>query len=181
MVVVFGVVERDGRDGTDVGAEHLKEVDLFLGLCVWGGERVGGSEGKWEREGKCQGEERKKENEETDLVIGHVDDTVVPLCSTHMSESNSGVASCTLDDGPSGLDQAYKHTVRTEQCQRKRETEPTRGGGGGGGGDYNGPLASASLTTQSAARSLTDPPGFWNSALPRMLHPVWSERWRRRI
>lgn len=43
------------------------------------------------------------------------------------------------------------------------------------------PCSSAFFTTQSAARSLTDPPGFWNSALPRILHPVRSESLLSRI
>ncbi len=37
------------------------------------------------------------------------------------------------------------------------------------------PRAIASLTIAIAARSLTDPPGFMNSALPRIVHPVASE------
>ena len=37
------------------------------------------------------------------------------------------------------------------------------------------PLATASRTMARAARSLTDPPGFMNSALPRMVQPVSSE------
>src|SRR5476651_2359829 len=37
------------------------------------------------------------------------------------------------------------------------------------------PLATASWMIASAARSLTDPPGFMNSALPRIVHPVSSE------
>lgn len=41
---------------------------------------------------------------------------------------------------------------------------------------FNCPSSSAFLTTYSAALSLTLPPGFWNSALPRTLQPVSSER-----
>ena len=41
---------------------------------------------------------------------------------------------------------------------------------------FSRPLASASLTIQSAARSFTEPPGFINSALPRILQPVSWER-----
>ena len=37
------------------------------------------------------------------------------------------------------------------------------------------PRAMASRMMNKAARSLTDPPGFMNSALPRMLQPVSSE------
>src|ERR1700731_43586 len=37
------------------------------------------------------------------------------------------------------------------------------------------PCATASLIIAKAARSLTDPPGFMNSALPRIVHPVASE------
>src|ERR1700735_3438770 len=37
------------------------------------------------------------------------------------------------------------------------------------------PRATASLIIASAARSLTEPPGFMNSALPRIVHPVASE------
>src|SRR6516162_2211375 len=37
------------------------------------------------------------------------------------------------------------------------------------------PRSSASLMIQSAARSLTEPPGLRNSALPRIVHPVSSE------
>ena len=37
------------------------------------------------------------------------------------------------------------------------------------------PRSSASLTINSAARSLTEPPGLRNSALPRISHPVISE------
>ena len=37
------------------------------------------------------------------------------------------------------------------------------------------PRATASLMIASAARSLTEPPGFMNSALPRIVHPVSSE------
>ncbi len=43
------------------------------------------------------------------------------------------------------------------------------------------PLAMASLTMASAARSLTDPPGFMNSALPRISQPVASDAARKRI
>ena len=41
------------------------------------------------------------------------------------------------------------------------------------------PCASASSMMNSAARSLTDWPGFMNSALPRMVHPVTSDALRR--
>ena len=37
------------------------------------------------------------------------------------------------------------------------------------------PVFSAHLTRPRAARSLTDPPGFMNSAFPRISHPVSSE------
>src|SRR5712691_1318749 len=37
------------------------------------------------------------------------------------------------------------------------------------------PRSSASLMMYSAARSLTEPPGLRNSALPRIVHPVSSE------
>lgn len=40
---------------------------------------------------------------------------------------------------------------------------------------FNSPRSSASLTTYKAARSLTLPPGFWNSDFPRILQPVSSE------
>jgi hypothetical protein len=43
------------------------------------------------------------------------------------------------------------------------------------------PRRSAFSTTKRAARSLTEPPGFWNSALPRTLQPVSSERRLRRM
>src|SRR5690349_18922048 len=43
------------------------------------------------------------------------------------------------------------------------------------------PRSSASLMMKSAARSLTEPPGLRNSALPRMVHPVCSEARRSRI
>ena len=37
------------------------------------------------------------------------------------------------------------------------------------------PRATASRMIASAARSLTDPPGFMNSALPRIVQPVASD------
>src|SRR3984957_7534958 len=37
------------------------------------------------------------------------------------------------------------------------------------------PRATASLIIANAARSLTEPPGFMNSALPRIVHPVASD------
>lgn len=37
------------------------------------------------------------------------------------------------------------------------------------------PFSSASRMIPSAARSLTLPPGFWNSALPNIRDPVFSE------
>src|SRR3984885_2057641 len=37
------------------------------------------------------------------------------------------------------------------------------------------PRATASLIIANATRSLTEPPGFMNSALPRIVHPVASE------
>jgi hypothetical protein len=43
------------------------------------------------------------------------------------------------------------------------------------------PRFSASSTTYRAARSLTEPPGFWNSALPRISQPVSSESFFRRM
>ena len=43
------------------------------------------------------------------------------------------------------------------------------------------PRATASRMIQSAARSFTDWPGFMNSALPTISHPVASEAARRRI
>ena len=43
------------------------------------------------------------------------------------------------------------------------------------------PRATASSTMLSAARSLTDPPGFMNSALPRIVQPLISEARFRRI
>eukprot|EP00976_Prorocentrum_cordatum_P062750 1176830-Prorocentrum_minimum.AAC.10 len=43
------------------------------------------------------------------------------------------------------------------------------------------PRSSASLMRYKAARSLTLPPGFKNSALPRISHPVASEAAFRRI
>ena len=45
----------------------------------------------------------------------------------------------------------------------------------------NAPRATASEMIASAARSLTDPPGFMNSALPRISQPVASEAAFRRI
>ena len=42
----------------------------------------------------------------------------------------------------------------------------------------NAPRASASRTMASAARSFTEPPGFMNSALPRIVQPVSSEALR---
>src|SRR5690606_35460282 len=46
---------------------------------------------------------------------------------------------------------------------------------------FSRPRRSASRTVPSAARSFTEPPGFMNSALPRISQPVVSERWFRRI
>ncbi len=46
---------------------------------------------------------------------------------------------------------------------------------------FSRPDASASRMIASAARSLTEPPGFMNSALPRMAQPVASEARRSRI
>src|SRR6202162_5606942 len=43
------------------------------------------------------------------------------------------------------------------------------------------PRFSASKTIHFAARSFTEPPGFMNSALPRISHPVSSLKRRRRI
>src|SRR6056297_106156 len=43
------------------------------------------------------------------------------------------------------------------------------------------PRVSASRTMPSAARSLTEPPGFMNSALPRISQPVCSDAARSRI
>lgn len=43
------------------------------------------------------------------------------------------------------------------------------------------PCASAFWTTPRAARSLTLPPGFWNSALPTIVHPVFSDHFLRCI
>jgi hypothetical protein len=43
------------------------------------------------------------------------------------------------------------------------------------------PAASASVMIPYAARSFTDPPGFMNSAFPRISHPVSSDRHRNRI
>src|SRR5215831_4747577 len=43
------------------------------------------------------------------------------------------------------------------------------------------PRSSASLMMNSAARSLTEPPGLRNSALPRIVHPVSSEARRNLI
>ena len=40
------------------------------------------------------------------------------------------------------------------------------------------PCRSASSTIAFAARSFTDPPGFMNSALPKIVHPVRSEALR---
>src|SRR6185312_268778 len=46
---------------------------------------------------------------------------------------------------------------------------------------FNRPRSSASLMMNSAARSLTEPPGLRNSALPRMVQPVSSEARRNLI
>ena len=46
---------------------------------------------------------------------------------------------------------------------------------------FSTPRCSASRMIASAARSFTEPPGFMNSALPRILQPVSSEARRRRI
>ena len=43
------------------------------------------------------------------------------------------------------------------------------------------PRAIASPMIASAARSLTDPPGFMNSALPKIVHPVASDAARSRM
>ena len=40
------------------------------------------------------------------------------------------------------------------------------------------PRASASSTMNLAARSFTEPPGFMNSHLARMVQPVSSDAWR---
>ena len=45
----------------------------------------------------------------------------------------------------------------------------------------NRPRASASAMMASPARSFTEPPGFMNSAFPRMVQPVASDARRRRI
>ena len=42
----------------------------------------------------------------------------------------------------------------------------------------NNPLSSASRIMAFAARSLTEPPGFKNSALPKILQPVNSDAFR---
>src|ERR1700730_1423009 len=44
----------------------------------------------------------------------------------------------------------------------------------------NAPDASPSSTIPKAARSLTDPPGFRNSAFPQISHPVTSDNFRNR-
>ena len=41
---------------------------------------------------------------------------------------------------------------------------------------FNAPEVRAARTMDRAARSLIEPPGFMNSALPRISHPVWSDR-----
>src|SRR5690606_12433628 len=46
---------------------------------------------------------------------------------------------------------------------------------------FSVPRSSASLMMAQAARSFTEPPGFWNSALPRISQPVSSESLRRRM
>lgn len=38
------------------------------------------------------------------------------------------------------------------------------------------PFSSASLITPRAALSFTLPPGFWNSAFPKILQPVLSDK-----
>jgi hypothetical protein len=43
------------------------------------------------------------------------------------------------------------------------------------------PLRSASSMMARAARSFTEPPGFMNSALPRISQPVSSLKWFSRI
>lgn len=46
------------------------------------------------------------------LGVGHVDDTLVSLGPANVGETDTGVASCSLDDGSSRSDEA---------CQRSRE------------------------------------------------------------
>ena len=46
---------------------------------------------------------------------------------------------------------------------------------------FSTPRCSASMMIASPARSFTEPPGFMNSALPRMVQPVASEARRSRI
>lgn len=66
--------------------------------------------------------------------------------------TDTGIASCTFHNSTSWSDLAC-----TNQCQNARLTAIARHATGL-------PLASASLTTHRAALSLTDPPGFMNSA-----------------
>lgn len=89
VVVIGGVLVCDGRDGVDFCAEHAKEVYFFLTLdtvCLKPFRFVHGNNVK---------------REDTNLSIGHKDNTSVPLGSAHMCETNTRVSCSAFNDGSS--------------------------------------------------------------------------------
>lgn len=78
----------------------------------------------------------------------------------NLRQTDTGVPSSAFDDSSARLDEPYTATQLWQQTTMKPDA----------------PFSSASLTIHSAALSLTDPPGFMNSALPKISQPVSSDR-----
>lgn len=82
------------RDRSNISSEHLEKIDLLLTLQSPKERRKGQSE-------LMKGVRERR----TNLVVRHVNDTIVSLRSTNMSESNPSVSSGSFHDGSSRFDE----------------------------------------------------------------------------
>lgn len=98
------------------------------------------------------------------LRVGHEYDALVPPGPADVCEPDAGVPRGPFYHGPARFESVvHKDGKQAVLLLSKGKTT-------------NSPWVSASLTTPSAARSFTLPPGFWNSALPKIREPVFSDR-----
>jgi hypothetical protein len=80
MVVVEGILVRNGWNGVNLCTDHAKQIDLFLTLIT----------------GRLF--EEKPPTARTDLSVWHEYHTFIAFSSTDVGKANTGVAGCSFND-----------------------------------------------------------------------------------
>lgn len=86
MIIVLGILKRNGWDGPHISTEHKKEIDFFLTLG-------------WDVRTRSSFSVLLHY-----LSIGHVNYTFVAFCSTDVGEANASISCCAFDNCTSRFD-----------------------------------------------------------------------------